>query len=87
MDDLRRGMENNILTRLHAIAAYSLTPKGLKLAMESTMPDFKFSKYPFRSVIRSMKSFTPKLDPHLQDIWKHEIIPSYTSDIYYNIHI
>ena len=59
------------------IAAYTLTPEGLKLAVKSTMPNFKFSKFPLRSVIRSMKLFTPKLDPHLQDVWKNKTVPSY----------
>ena len=85
-DNPRREMENNILTRLYAISAYTLTPKGLILAVKTTMPDFKFSKFPLRSVIRIMKSFTGKLDLHLQEVWRNEIIPSYTSDVYYNIH-
>ena len=70
-DDPRREMENNILTRLYAISAYTLTPKGLILAVKSTMPDFKFSNFPLRSVKRVMKSFTEKLDSHLQEVWKN----------------
>ena len=79
-------MENNILTRLYAISAYTLTPKGLILAVKSTMPDFKFSNFPLRSVKRVMKSFTEKLDSHLQEVWKNDIIPAYSCEIYDNIH-
>ena len=85
-DDPRRKMENNILTRLYAISAYTLTPKGLILAVKSTMPDFKFSNFPLRSVKRVMKSFTEKLDSHLQEVWKNKIIPAYSCEIYDNIH-
>jgi len=83
-DNPRREMENNILTRQYAISAYTLTP--FILAVKTTKPDFKFSKFPLRSVIRIMKSFTGKLDLHLQEVWRNEIIPSYTSEVYDNIH-
>ena len=55
-DEPRREMENNILTRLYAISAYTLTPKGLILAVKSTMPDFKFSNFPLRSVGKLRKN-------------------------------
>ena len=36
---------------------------------------------------KQYKSFTgKKLDLHLQEVWRNEIIPSYTSEVYNNIH-
>ena len=59
-DNPQKEMEKNIHTRLCSVKAYSVTPAALELAIASSMPDFKFSNYPLRSVKNIMKRFTPK---------------------------
>ena len=68
MDNPIKEMENNTFTRCIAISAYTITPEALLLAVDSTMPDFKISKFPLliRSVRKKkekkniMKRFTKK---------------------------
>jgi hypothetical protein len=86
MDNPRKEMENNIFTRCFAISAYSVTPKALRLAVTSSMPDFKFSGFPLRSVRNVMKRFTTHVESQLQKTWVDIIHTHCTHDYYDNIH-
>ena len=62
-------MENNIFTRFFAISAYTITEKGLELAMTSSIPDFQISGFPLKNVKKVMTKFKHRLHSHLQKTW------------------
>ena len=64
-------MENNIFTRFFAISAYTITEKGLELAMTSSIPDFQISGFPLKNVKKVMTKFKHRLPSHLQNTWEN----------------
>ncbi len=64
-------MENNIFTRFFAISAYTITEKGLELAMTSSIPDFQISGFPLKNVKKVMTKFKNRLPSHLQNTWEN----------------
>ena len=69
-------MKNNIFTRFFAISAYTITDKGLELAMASSLPDFRMSGFPLKNVKKVMTKFKHRIPSHLQTTWeniKHEL--------------
>ena len=77
----KQEVRNCINTRLHAINAYSMTPRAIYIALTSSLSDFAVSNFPKGLTSQSVsKFFTTKVSKEMGTEWqqiKHDYIYNY----------